>query len=531
MVTFPSSEIKKSAVSLVKVPGLYQRGRGRTNPDEAKAVVQEVVRRLKDAELNKFSIGIVTLNSEQQRLIDDLLDQERRTDPDLECFFGDNAPEPVFVKNLETVQGDQRDIILLSVGYGPDAPGAKTMSMNFGPLNRKGGERRLNVAITRATSEVVIFTSFDPSMIDLTRTPALAVRDLKHYLEFADRGPSALGEAILSVGGTDLFDSDFEEAVAERLRKMGWTIHTQIGVSKFRIDLGIVHPDHPGKYLAGIECDGATYHRSPSARDRDRVRHAVLNDLGWKLLRIWSTDYWIDSVGTVNKIHESLTQLHSADRGREQESNKENEGRESDRIKYPETLPEEVSSKVEDFKEDKKDLFSTHQIQSPVTDEEIEFNGYQAPYASWRKTALPDPRSATLEEIINGLLAIISVEGPMVCHRAYFIYARLFEKASPPLEGVPNPIRQKFNAAIRKAIRQGKLEDRNEHNAEDDVYRWIVRSTGTPSVIVRKRGNREFNEIPPSELGAVLSTFIAKPPAKTQINFFRLYWSDTISDR
>lgn len=163
-----------------------------------------------------------------------------------------------------------------------------------------------------------------------------------------------------------------------------------------------------------------------------------------------------------------------------------------------------MSLKVEDLEEDKEDLFSTHQIQSLATDEEIEFYGHQAPYASWRETALPDPRSATLEEIIHGLLGIISVEGPMVCHRAYFIYARLFEKASPPLEGVPSPIRQKFNAAIRKAIREGKLEDRNEHNAEDDVYRWIVRCPGTPSVIVRKRGNREFNEIPPAELGAVI---------------------------
>lgn len=504
LVTYPSSELKQSAVSLVKVEGQYQRGRGRTNPDEAKAVVQEVVRRLNDAELSKFSLGIVTLNSEQQRLIDDLLDQERRKDPNLECFFGDDATEPVFVKNLETVQGDQRDVILLSVGYGPDAPGAKTMSMNFGPLNRKGGERRLNVAITRATSEVVIFVSFDPSMIDLTRTSALAVRDLKHYLEFADRGPSALGEAILSVGGTDLFDSDFEEAVAERLRKKGWTIHTQIGVSKFRIDLGVVHPDLPGKYLAGIECDGATYHRSPSARDRDRVRHAVLSDLRWKLLRIWSTDYWIDPAGTLDKVHEFLTQLLSSDRVSEKENNKENEKRGNERIKYPETLPEEVSSKVEDFEENIEDLSSINQIQSTVTDEEIEFYGYQAPYASWPKTALPDPRSANLEEIINGLLSIISIEGPMVCHRAYFIYARLFEKASPPLEGVPNPIRKKFNTAIRKAIRQGKLEDQDEHNAEGDVYRWIVRSTGTPSVIVRKRGSREFNEIPPSELGAVI---------------------------
>lgn len=314
LVTYPSSETKQSAVSFIKCEGVYQRGRGRTNPDEAKAVVQEVIRRLNDPELSKLSIGVVTLNSEQQRLIDDLLDQERRKDPELEKFFCDDAEEPVFIKNLETVQGDQRDVILLSVGYGPDTPGASTMSMNFGPLNRKGGERRLNVAITRATSEILIFASFDPSMIDLTRTSAEAVRDLKHYLEFADRGPAALGEAILNVGGFDAYDSDFEEAIADALRKHGWIIHTQIGVSKFRIDLGVVHPDHPGKYLAGIECDGATYHSSPSARDRDRVRHVILENLGWKLVRIWSTDYWNDPRKTIKQVNASLNGILEADR-------------------------------------------------------------------------------------------------------------------------------------------------------------------------------------------------------------------------
>lgn len=246
LVTYPSSETKQSAVSFHNVAGSYQRGSGRTNPDEAKMVVKEVIRRLNDPKLNSYSIGIVTLNSEQQRLIDNLLDQERRNNPELEVFFNDDCQEPVFVKNLETVQGDQRDVILLSIGYGPNVPDAKTMSMNFGPLNRKGGERRLNVAITRATSEVVVFGSFDPSLIDLTRTSAQAVRDLKHYIEFAQRGPVALGESILSAS-TNAYESDFEEAIAESLRRKGWEVHTQIGVSKFRIDLGIVHPDFSGK--------------------------------------------------------------------------------------------------------------------------------------------------------------------------------------------------------------------------------------------------------------------------------------------
>jgi len=321
LITYPSADTRETAVTFRRVNGVYAQGRSRTNEIEAKAVVAEVVRRLNDPQLSQLSIGIVTLNSEQQRLIEDLLDQARRANPELERFFiaseeGGKRREPVFVKNLETVQGDQRDVILLSIGYGPTTPGGKTMSMNFGPLNRQGGERRLNVAITRATTEVVVFASFDPSMIDLSRTSARAVRDLKHYLDFAARGPVALGEAIESVS-TDRYDSDFELAVAERLRARGWTIQTQVGVSKFRIDLAVVHPDAAGRYLAGIECDGATYHSSPSARDRDRVRHIILEQLGWRLLRVWSTDFFIDPETSIARLDAKLNALLEADRSAE----------------------------------------------------------------------------------------------------------------------------------------------------------------------------------------------------------------------
>ncbi|MFZ7094019.1 DUF3320 domain-containing protein [Primorskyibacter sp. 2E233] len=164
------------------------------------------------------------------------------------------------------------------------------------------------MAITRATSEVAIFCSFDPAMIDLTRTQSEAVRDLKRYLEFAAQGPAALGRAVRSHGHSD-YDSDFEMAVAERLRAKGWTIRTQIGVSKFRIDLGVVHPDKPGEFLAGIECDGAAYHSSASARDRDRVRHIILERLGWRLLRVWSTDWFIDPETRLEQLHRDLEAL------------------------------------------------------------------------------------------------------------------------------------------------------------------------------------------------------------------------------
>tara|TARA_R110000824_G_scaffold399995_1_gene606552 strand:+ start:731 stop:6646 length:5916 start_codon:yes stop_codon:yes gene_type:complete len=312
LTTFPSAETKTSAVTLHRVDGVYAKGRGQTNTIEAQAVVVEVVKRL-TAMINgapERSMGIVTINSQQQRLVEDFVDEARRKNPELERFFtATDTYDPVFVKNLESVQGDERDIIVLSLTYGPTEHGGSTMSMNFGPLNKQGGERRLNVAVTRATTEVMVFSSFDSSMVDLSRTQATAVEHLKNYLEFAERGPIALSEFSSANYGVDQFDSDFEQAVAMTLREKGWKVQTQVGVSKFRVDLGIVHPDKPGEYLAGVECDGATYHGSPSARDRDRVRQAILENLGWRIVRLWSTDYFQEPEYAIKKIQERLEAL------------------------------------------------------------------------------------------------------------------------------------------------------------------------------------------------------------------------------
>ncbi|MCK0546996.1 DUF3320 domain-containing protein [Pseudomonas syringae] len=309
LITFPAAETRASAVEWRRVDGVYAKGKGRYNQAEAEAIVSETVKRLTDPAFVAagHSIGIITLNSDQQKLINDLLDNARKQYPQIEPFFQDTQTEPVVVKNLETVQGDERDLIMLGIGYGPTEPGAQVMSMNFGPLNKDGGWRRLNVAITRSRREMLVFSSFDPSMIDLNRTNARAVRDLKHFIEFAQRGPKALAEAVQgSVGG---YDSPFEEAVAQGLRRLGWQVVPQIGVSRFRIDLGIVHPDRPGDYLAGVECDGATYHSAATARDRDKVRGAILSGLGWNLVRLWSTEWWVDKEGALQRLNAALNDL------------------------------------------------------------------------------------------------------------------------------------------------------------------------------------------------------------------------------
>ncbi|RCW72446.1 AAA domain-containing protein [Pseudorhodoferax soli] len=317
LVTFPSPVTDDRAVSLHHVQGQYEKGGARINQPEARALVADLVTRLQSPgfRASGLTIGVVTFNTEQQRLIEDLLDAERRKNPGLEPWFSQVELEPVFVKNLESVQGDERDIMYFSITYGPDLAGV--VSMNFGPLNRDGGERRLNVAVTRARHELRVFASLRGEQMDLSRTKAAGVRDLKHFLEFAERGPRALAEAHHGSQGD--FDSPFEAGVAAALQRKGWQVHTQIGASAFRVDLGVVHPDHAGRYLAGVECDGATYHRSATARDRDKLREQVLRGLGWQIVRVWSTDWWVNPGGTLERVHEGLTALLEQDRQRRAE--------------------------------------------------------------------------------------------------------------------------------------------------------------------------------------------------------------------
>ena len=319
LITFPAPVYPDNGVRLIRPDGFYSRGKARHNQGEAKAIVAEILRRLKhnDPVVRGQSIGVVTFNTEQQTLIEDLLDEVRSSNPDIEWAFAqDSGVEPVFVKNLETVQGDERDVILFSVAYGPDQTGHVTM--NFGPLNRDGGERRLNVAISRSRSEMVVFSTLSPDRIQLSRTQALAVADLKHFLEYAERGPAALGGAVHGSQGD--FESPFEAAVARALRDKDWMVHPQVGVSAYRIDLGIVHPDAPGTYLAGVECDGAMYHSSAFARERDKIRQEVLEGLGWTLFRVWSTDWWTHKAKALESLHNSLVDLLRADRKKREEA-------------------------------------------------------------------------------------------------------------------------------------------------------------------------------------------------------------------
>jgi very-short-patch-repair endonuclease len=309
LITFPSPVTQDQAVSLAYVPAaVYDRGNSRTNSDEARAIVSDIRARLTHwislPEPKRPTLGVITFNIQQQTLIQDLLDEVRRGNPAFEWFFSEDRIEPLIVKNLENIQGDERDVILFSITFCRDAAGK--LPMTFGAINRTGGERRLNVAVTRARRELKVFSGLRADDIDLGRSKARGVAHLKAFLDYAVRGAIALPSQ--DSGSQGPMESPFEMAVAAQLERRGWQIVPQVGVSGFRIDLGVKHPDHAGLFLAGIECDGATYHSSATARDRDKVREDVLTGLGWRILRVWSTDWWFNLGDSVERLHQSLNE-------------------------------------------------------------------------------------------------------------------------------------------------------------------------------------------------------------------------------
>lgn len=273
--------------------GVFDRGRSRTNRQEAKAVAEAMIEHAGCSP--RLTLGVGTFSVAQRDAILDELELLRRDHPETEGFFSLAAEEPWFVKNLENIQGDERDVIFISVGYGHDADGY--FSMNFGPLNREGGERRLNVLITRARERCVVFSSITADDVDLRRTSAAGVKSLKTFLHFAKTGLMETAE----VTGRD-FDSEFEVDVADAIRSLGYEVDQRVGMAGFFIDLAVVDPERSGRYLLGVECDGATYHSARWARDRDRLRQAVLRNHGWSLHRIWSTDWFQSRTDQLKKL-------------------------------------------------------------------------------------------------------------------------------------------------------------------------------------------------------------------------------------
>lgn len=288
LYTFPSPNDLVSEVKLVQAGGSYDRGKRKVNKAEAELIVNEIMERLRDPERRNDSIGVVTFSQVQQAYIEDLLQDALHEDPDI-ALFAQGLEEPIFVKNLENVQGDERDVILFSICYGPDENGK--VSMNFGPLNQDGGWRRLNVAISRARKSMIIYSTIRPEQIDISRTSAEGVIGLRGFLEFAALGNKALYAKNELNKKRNI---NVARKIKDRLRHDGYTANLNVGSSEYHLDLGVVDPKDENKYCLGILLDGENYLAGDSAKDRNVLQPSVLEGLGWKLHRVWTLD-WFDT--------------------------------------------------------------------------------------------------------------------------------------------------------------------------------------------------------------------------------------------
>lgn len=384
IVPSPYTREAGMGLSFRHVPdGVFDSGGTGTNVIEAKLVAQEIIRHAKTNP--GHSLGVATFSSRQRTAIQDEVELLRRLNPDTEDFFHAHPGEPFFIKNLENVQGDERDVILISVGYGRNANG--TFAMRFGPLGADGGERRLNVLISRAKRRCEVFASITDEDIDLERVKGRGVLSLKLFLHYARTGRLDIAQR-----SDREQDSVLEEQIGRALQERGYQVHPQVGIAGFFIDLAIADPEHPGRYLLGIECDGAAYHSSRSARDRDRLRQAVLEDHGWIIHRVWGSDWF-------QRPREQLERLATAiDAARAELAEREKAGQLAGRA-----VP--------------IDIVTFERVDATDGEASESDDGSGAP--SLYREAIPQvPSEREMHEIPSGLMAelvgqVVTVEGPI----------------------------------------------------------------------------------------------------------------------
>lgn len=328
---------------------VYDRGSSSANHLEARDVVKEIFNHF-DKYGDTKSLGVGTFSVAQKNAILEELEIERKKRPELEPLFSENKDERFFVKNLETIQGDERDVILISVGYGYDQAGK--MSLNFGPLNQDGGERRLNVLITRAREKCVVFSNFKAYDMHLTANPPYGVKALKEFLSYAEN--LTLGASQI----TQQSSEPFEDAIASFLAENGYTVDKQIGCAGFRVDLAIVDDENPGKYILGITTDGKMYASSKVAGDRDRLREQVLKGLGWKLYHLWSTDWYrnrdLGRKRLLEAVEVAIRETREEEKRKSEEAKKLAEKRKKEAEKLAEELRIAKQKELEEQKENEK---------------------------------------------------------------------------------------------------------------------------------------------------------------------------------
>lgn len=304
----PSKDSDELGLKLVHLPEtVYDRGKTATNREEAKEVIKTVFEHYKKYGDAK-SLGVGTFNVRQQQAILEELELQLKLHPKMEKYFNRNQEEHFFVKNLETIQGDERDVILVSVGYGFDLDGR--LSHNFGPVNQDGGERRLNVLMTRSREKCIIFSNFRGRDLQLTSNSPFGLRALKVFLEYAENKTLKQKDKY-----SESTETAFEDAIFEFLTEQGYEVHQQVGCAGFRVDLAIIDPEYPERYLLGITCDGPIYQSSRVARDRDRLRQQILAGLGWRLYQLWSPDWYRNRLEVQKRLLNTIEELIDEERG------------------------------------------------------------------------------------------------------------------------------------------------------------------------------------------------------------------------
>ena len=302
LLTFPSPNELNSKVTFRYVDGVYERGGEKCNKKEGDELVADVIKRLKDPVRSKESIGVVTFNIAQQNYIETALNKRIHEEGLDSAAF--EREEPLFVKNLENVQGDERDVILFSVGYGPDKNGK--LSLNFGPINQNGGQKRLNVAVTRARSEMCVFSAIRGNMIDLSRTNSKGVECLKYFLEYAERGKDMLAISNTDIGRTD---EGIGQQLARELKDRGIACESNVGVSDFKIDVAIVDPRNPDRYILAVLADSENDLKFKGVRDRVTMHSRILRRLGWNTYHVWCVNYFNNPKREIQRIKDAVSAL------------------------------------------------------------------------------------------------------------------------------------------------------------------------------------------------------------------------------
>lgn len=448
----------------------YDRGGTRTNPKEARAIADAVIHHARTSP--EQTLGVATFSVAQRQAILKELELLRRANPDVEDFFSGASNEPFFVKNLENIQGDERDVIFISVGYGKTEQGY--LAHAFGPLSGEGGERRLNVLISRAKLRCEVFCNFTGADIDLERSRARGVTALKLFLTFAETGNFGLGE----VTGED-FDSEFEIQVCERLHALGYDVKRQIGASGFRVDLAISDSSKPGRFTLGIECDGAQFHSSRSARDRDRLRQQVLEAHGWIIHRVWSADWYLRPQTELKKIEDAIAAAKA-----------EWSARDEDGYRPARAVP--VAFEAERIDDDFDVVRAVMETGSTFVSDR---NMYVE--ANFPVNRAIEPHETPLAQMAAYVVKVVEAEGPI---HADEIIARI--RILWGLARAGSRIRGAVERAVRAAVQHGLIVGDPYYSTPGQMV------VGRDRSLVGSLSLRRPEALPPAEMETVLLTII-----------------------